>query len=123
MPCATAGPSCTLPVAYNGLLPGISATIIRWTVGCMKCVLTTGRGTASTLRGMGKSWCCCCWLLIALRHIVKAYGGLHEVASATGLHEKTLYKSLSASGNPTLKTLLGLAKAINMQVTFTPKTA
>ena len=61
--------------------------------------------------------------LIALRHIVKAYGGLHEVASATGLHEKTLYKSLSASGNPTLKTLLGLAKAINMQVTFTPKTA
>ena len=61
--------------------------------------------------------------LIALRHIVKAYGGLHEVASATGLHEKTLYKSLSASGNPTLKTLLGLARAINMQMAFVPKTA
>ena len=60
--------------------------------------------------------------LIALRHIVKAYGGLHEIARQTGLHEKTLYKSLSSDGNPTLNTLLGLADVIHMRLTFAPKT-
>lgn len=59
--------------------------------------------------------------LIALRHIARAFGGLHEVARATGLHEKTLYKSLNAAGNPTLKTLMGLADAMNMQLAFVPK--
>ncbi|WP_288956914.1 addiction module antidote protein [uncultured Desulfovibrio sp.] len=60
--------------------------------------------------------------LIALRHIAKAFGGLHEVARVTGLHEKTLYKSLNPTGNPTLKTLMGLADAMNMQLAFVPKT-
>ena len=59
--------------------------------------------------------------LIALRHITKAYGGLHEVARVTGLHEKTLYKSLTPAGNPTLKTLLGVADAMNMRLAFVPK--
>lgn len=61
--------------------------------------------------------------LVALRHIAKAFGGLHEVARVTGLHEKTLYKSLNPTGNPTLKTLLGLAAAMNMRLAFVPKTA
>lgn len=61
--------------------------------------------------------------LMALRHIAKAYGGLHEVARVTGLHEKTLYKSLNANGNPTLKTLVGLADAMQMRLAFVPKTA
>ncbi|MBQ7606534.1 MAG: hypothetical protein IJU76_00910 [Desulfovibrionaceae bacterium] len=34
--------------------------------------------------------------LLALRHIVKAFGGMHEVARETGMHEKSLYKSLSS---------------------------
>lgn len=61
--------------------------------------------------------------LVALRQITKAFGGLHEVARATGLHEKTLYKSLNAAGNPTLKTLLKLADAMDMQLAFVPRTA
>ena len=60
--------------------------------------------------------------LIALRHTVKACGGLHEVARENGLHEKSLYKSLSSNGNPTLNTLLGLAGAINMRLAFVPRT-
>ena len=59
--------------------------------------------------------------LIALRQIAKAYGGLHEVARVTGLHEKTLYKSLNPTGNPTLKTLLGGADAMNRRLAFVPK--
>ncbi len=61
--------------------------------------------------------------LIALRHIARAFGGLHEVARMTGLHEKTLYKSLTSTGNPTLKTLMRVANAMNMQLALLPKAA
>lgn len=58
--------------------------------------------------------------LLALRHVTKAFGGMHEVAKATGLHEKTLYKSLSGKGNPNLKTLIGVAGAMGMRIALVP---
>lgn len=54
--------------------------------------------------------------LLALRHVSKAFGGMPEVARAAGLHEKTLYKSLSSKGNPNLKTLIGVACAMGMRL-------
>lgn len=59
-------------------------------------------------------------LLVALRHITKAFGGIPTVAKAGGLHEKTLYKTLSPKGNPNLKTLVGLAEAMGMRLAFVP---
>lgn len=59
--------------------------------------------------------------LLALRYISKAFGSIREVAQATGLHEKTLYKTLSTKGNPSLKTLMNLASAMDMQIAFIPK--
>lgn len=59
--------------------------------------------------------------LLALRHVTKAFGSLPEVARATGLHEKTLYKSLAADGNPNLKTLMGLADALGMRLALLPR--
>jgi probable addiction module antidote protein len=58
--------------------------------------------------------------LLALRHVSKAFGGMPEVARATGLHEKTLYKSLSSKGNPNLKTLIGVAGAMGMRIALVP---
>lgn len=58
--------------------------------------------------------------LLALRHATKAFGGMPEVAKATGLHEKTLYKSLSGKGNPNLKTLIGVAGAMGMRIALVP---
>lgn len=58
--------------------------------------------------------------LLALRHVSKAFGGMPEVARATGLHEKTLYKSLSSKGNPNLKTLIGVADAMGMRIALVP---
>ena len=58
--------------------------------------------------------------LLALRHVSKAFGGMPEVARATGLHEKTLYKSLSKKGNPSLKTLMGLVGAMGMRIALVP---
>lgn len=59
-------------------------------------------------------------LLVALRHISNAYGGIPEVAKNTGMHEKTLYKTLSAQGNPTLETLVSVAGAMGMRLAFVP---
>ena len=59
-------------------------------------------------------------LLIALRHMSKAFGGIPTVAKSTGLHEKTLYKTLSRQGNPNLKTLVSLAGAMGMRLAFVP---
>ena len=58
--------------------------------------------------------------LLALRHVTKAFGGMSEVAKATGLHEKTLYKSLSSKGNPNLKTLIGVAEVMAMRIALLP---
>ena len=58
--------------------------------------------------------------LLALRHVSKAFGGMPEVARATGLHEKTLYKGLSKKGNPNLKTLMGVAGAMGMRIALVP---
>jgi len=59
--------------------------------------------------------------LIALRHMSKAFGGMQELAKTTGLHEKTLYKTLSEKGNPSLKTLLSLIDVMGLQLNITPK--
>ena len=42
------------------------------------------------------------------------------LARATGLHEKTLYKSLSRKGNPNLRTLMGVAGAMGMRIALVP---
>lgn len=58
--------------------------------------------------------------LIALRHIAQAHGGLSSLSRECGLHEKTLYKTLSKTGNPSLKTLMGVIRAIGMRITLAP---
>lgn len=59
-------------------------------------------------------------LLVALRHITKAFGGIPQVAKSTGLHEKNLYKTLSRQGNPNLKPLVSLTGAMGMRLAFVP---
>ena len=43
--------------------------------------------------------------LVALRKVVDARGGIAAVAQKTSLSKETLYRTLSARGNPTIKTL------------------
>jgi probable addiction module antidote protein len=56
-------------------------------------------------------------LLIALRHVAKARGGLAKVAKAAGLERESLYQALSAKGNPRLSTLAGIMKAVGLKLT------
>ncbi len=54
--------------------------------------------------------------LLALRTVAEAYGGLAAVAAEAGISRETLYRTLSAKGNPTLKTLLAVLKAVGMKL-------
>jgi len=56
-------------------------------------------------------------LLIAMRHIAEARGGIAKVAKAAGIQRESLYRALSARGNPRLSTLLAIARAIGLKLT------
>lgn len=58
--------------------------------------------------------------LIALRTVAEAYGGLGAVAAEAQISREALYRSLSPSGNPTLKTLLAVLKAVGMKLSVEP---
>lgn len=54
--------------------------------------------------------------LLALRAIAEAYGGMGAIANQAGISRESLYRSLSPKGNPTLKTLLAVLKAVGMRL-------
>ncbi len=56
-------------------------------------------------------------LLLALRHIAEARGGIAKVAKAAGIERESLYRALSARGNPRLSTLMAVTKAIGLKLT------
>ena len=59
-------------------------------------------------------------LLVAMRRIAEAFGGVAELAKRTNLHAKTLYRTLSRQGNPELKSLTALLNAMGMRITVAP---
>jgi probable addiction module antidote protein len=59
-------------------------------------------------------------LLVALRHVAIARGGVAKVAKAAGLERESLYQALSEHGNPRLSTLLGIMKAVGLKLTVEP---
>ena len=59
--------------------------------------------------------------LLALRTVAEAYGGLGTVAAEAGLSRESLYRALSPKGNPTLKTILDVLKAMGMKLSVEPE--
>jgi probable addiction module antidote protein len=55
-------------------------------------------------------------LLIALRRLAEAHG-VANVAKAAGIERESLYRALSAHGNPRLSTLFAVARAMGMKLT------
>ena len=55
-------------------------------------------------------------LLVALRHLAQARG-VAKVAKAAGIQRESLYRALSAEGNPRLSTLYAVAKAVGLKLT------
>jgi probable addiction module antidote protein len=57
-------------------------------------------------------------LLTALRRITEARGGIAKVAKAAGIERESLYRILSARGNPRLSTLRAVVKAVGLKLTL-----
>ena len=55
-------------------------------------------------------------LMIALRQMAKAFGGVQTVAEQAQLNPTQLYRTLSASGNPALSSLSAILKAMGLQL-------
>ena len=59
-------------------------------------------------------------LMLALRQVINACGGIAELAQRTSLNPTTLYRTLSSKGNPELKTLTTVLNAIGMHLAVVP---
>lgn len=57
-------------------------------------------------------------LLKALRNVVKAQGGVGELAKKTKLSRTTLYKTLSSTGNPEVATLDAILAVYGIRIGF-----
>ena len=56
-------------------------------------------------------------LLLALRRVAEARGGVAKVAKAGAIERESLYRALSADGNPRLSTLVAVTKAMGLKLT------
>ena len=59
-------------------------------------------------------------VMLALRRITAAFGGVPKLAAQTELNAKTLYRTLSARGNPEMKSLSAILKALGMRLAVEP---
>jgi probable addiction module antidote protein len=56
-------------------------------------------------------------LLVVLRRLAEAKGGVAKIAKAAGVERESLYRALSAQGNPRLSTLTAVTKALGLKLT------
>ena len=55
-------------------------------------------------------------LLIALRQMTKAFGGVAKVAEKSRLNSTHIYRTLSATGNPELRGLSAILKSMGLRL-------
>jgi probable addiction module antidote protein len=59
-------------------------------------------------------------LLMAIRRVAEAHGGIAAIAANTGLSRETLYRTLSKRGNPTIATLSNVLAATGLRLSIRP---
>jgi len=59
-------------------------------------------------------------LLLALRYMANAFGGVTKLAEKAELNATSLYRTLSQKGNPELKSLTALLKVMGMRLAVQP---
>lgn len=59
-------------------------------------------------------------LLLTLRQMALAFGGVRSVAEAANLNATQLYRTLSADGNPALSTLRAVLEALGLRLAVQP---
>ena len=59
-------------------------------------------------------------LLLALRTVTEAQGGIPELAKRIGMEKMTLYKALSENGNPRLSTIWPILHGLGYKLKLEP---
>lgn len=59
-------------------------------------------------------------LLIVLRQMAQAFGGVQTVAEQAHLNPTQLYRTLSSKGNPALNSLTAILKVMGMRLAVQP---
>ncbi len=59
-------------------------------------------------------------LMVALRYMAEAFGGVPKLAARAQLNATTLYRTLSPKGNPELKSMAALLEAMGMRLAVRP---
>ena len=59
-------------------------------------------------------------LLLAIRDIVDATGGMTDLSRKTGLSRESLYKTLSENGNPRFSSLAEILKVLGLELAVKP---
>lgn len=59
-------------------------------------------------------------LLIALRQVAEALGGMKQIADEAELNAKTIYRTLSPTGNPELKSFRKVLGAMGLRLAIEP---
>ncbi|EUC83122.1 addiction module antidote protein [Pseudomonas aeruginosa] len=59
-------------------------------------------------------------LLIALRQMAEAFGGVRQVAKSAELNPNQLYRTLSQTGNPEVRSLTAILRAMGLRLAIQP---
>jgi len=59
-------------------------------------------------------------LLVTLRQMAKALGGIQAIAAQADLNATQLYRTLSEDGNPALSSLTAVLKAMGLRLAMEP---
>jgi probable addiction module antidote protein len=59
-------------------------------------------------------------ITLGIRALAETTGGVAALAEQTGLSRETLYRTLSAHGNPRLDTLIALLQAMGLRLAVVP---
>lgn len=59
----------------------------------------------------------------ALRNVAQTKGGMGALAKMAGVSRESLYRTLSARGNPKVDTLIALLRAMNLKLAVTLREA
>ena len=59
-------------------------------------------------------------LLVVLRQVAKAHGGVQALAEKVHLNPTQLYRTLSPKGNPALSSLMAILKALGFRLAIQP---
>lgn len=57
-------------------------------------------------------------LLIALKNVIQAQGGMTKIAKKARLGRESLYKTVSEHGNPEFRTIAALTHALGLELRF-----